>query len=228
MHQFQEMTSKYEHPLDAKLLGIPRLASIPAMLPFIGGNYESPLHKKLLLIGESYYFPYESTIHRDPAVWYQTKLSDLNESEVSYLNCRALLSSLGHPMYQEISRCIAELPLEGDSDPISQIAYMNAFFRPAPEHGESILHHAEEVDYQFSHSISEEVINILSPDLVVYLSKYAWNSSGFHVAKNVTGPVFEKTAHPTSPRHWNVATYPDGREKFMRILREQFLEPNTP
>lgn len=42
----------------------------PCLTPWVGSSYQSPNHKKLLIIAESHYLPKGSTIHHDAARWY--------------------------------------------------------------------------------------------------------------------------------------------------------------
>ena len=50
---------------DSLLLSLPFYATHSYTLPFVGDDYDSPKHKKLLLIGESHYMPAGSTVHHD-------------------------------------------------------------------------------------------------------------------------------------------------------------------
>lgn len=67
------------------------------MMPYIGADYISALHSKLLILGESFYLPKESTIHLDPVAWYSSNQGLLAitenecEDEVKWINCRELL-----------------------------------------------------------------------------------------------------------------------------------------
>ncbi len=50
---------------DDLLSSIPFYQSHGCMTPFVGENYESSKHKKLLLIGESHYMPEGSIVHQN-------------------------------------------------------------------------------------------------------------------------------------------------------------------
>ncbi len=200
------------------------------MLPYVGGNYLSPSHGKLLLIGESFYFPEESTIHLDAEHWYSLTKDSLNREELQHIDCRGLLecpwSESGQEMYREINRCLCEQGLTYEERPISHVAFTNAFFRPASASGGSIRDCGEAIDHAKSREITAAMIRALRPDLVVYVSKYAWDSNGCFLAKDMPEFAFEFTSHPADPRHWNVASYAHGRSKFMSVL-EKFFAADT-
>lgn len=211
---------------DAELLKIPHFAAIPAMLPYVGRDYVSKSHGKLLLIGESYYFPEESDIHLNAEKWYGITQDDLNGDEVIYIHCRGLLECPwnypGHAMYRELNRCLAVHGLPYEDRAISHVAFANAFYRPAAEAGESIKNCGVPLDHAKSREITEAMIRVLQPDLVIFVSKYSWDSNGRFVAENLPETVFDFTSHPVDPRHWNVSTYAHGRGKFMKILDGHF------
>lgn len=224
------MANPSTNTFDAELLQIGHFQSIPTMLPYVGGDYLSASHGKLLLIGESFYFPEESTIHLDAEHWYSLTEDSLNGDELQYIDCRGLLEcpwdAAGHAMYREINRCLDEHRLSFEERAISHIAFANAFFRPASKSGESISHCSTALDHGKSREITKAMIRVLKPDLVIYVSKFAWDSNGRFLAEAMPDVSFEFTSHPADPRHWNVASYAHGRSKFMSIL-EKFFAAGT-
>jgi len=127
---------------DGVLMEIPHFKSFPAMLPFVGQDYLSSSHPKLLICAESFYFPEDSVLHKDSAKWYSINQHDLDEEEeVGYIHCRNLLECAwvhpGHAIYRELNRCLEEIELPDSDRAISHIAFMNTFFRPAAHEGES-------------------------------------------------------------------------------------------
>lgn len=216
---------------DNQLSAISRLAMIPAMMPYIGADYESSLHKKLLIIGESYYFPDESTIHKNAEAWYRISQTELNEEEVCYIHCRSLIecdwSSAGHKMYRELNSCLNDLRLPMIERSISHIAFMNTFFRPASIPGESFKHYCQALDIEESLRVLPKIIEILSPDLVIFTSKYSWDSIGcsLQISSSIKRDF---VSHPADPFHWNVDSYSHGKAKFIKILNQEFLNnPNV-
>ena len=211
---------------DTALKGISHYQSFPAMLPFVGKDYISPKHSKLLILGESFYFPKDSTWHRDPSRWYSANQKSLNEGEVTYFNCRGLLEGpwhprTGHAMYLEIKRCLDKFVLPSPDRSISHIAYTNTFMRPANVPGQSFEHYCKEQDITASVDVLTKVITALSPDLVIFASVYAWGAVGRRLAKHFPETKFDFVCHPTTGGlHWNRKTCPNGREKFVSLLNK--------
>lgn len=192
------------------------------MLPFVGQNYVSANHSKLLILGESFYFPEESTLHKEPSRWYSANQSSLTEEEVEYVNCRGLLEcawrSDGHKMYREINNCLAKFELPTRDRPISHISYTNTFLRPAI-YGDSFKDCRVQQDIVVSVDTLTRIIASLTPDIVIFASKYAWDEIGLRIEKQISGTMFRFVSHPADPRHWNVESYPHGREKFISLLK---------
>jgi len=193
------------------------------MLPFVGGDYASAGHSKLLILGESFYFPEESTVHKDSGGWYSANQGSLTEDEIVYINCRELVecdwSSPGHRMYRELNSCLAELDLPSLDRPISHICYTNAFLRPASETGESFAGCCVDQDVAVSLDVLTKVVAALAPDSVIFASKYAWDVVGWRLAEQVSATRFDFVSHPADPHHWNVKSYEHGREKFIALLK---------
>ena len=211
---------------DPQLSQLPRLDMVPAMFPFIGSDYVNPSHQKLLIIGESYYFPNDSTVHLDAEEWYQTTETKLNEKEIGYIHCRDLVGcdwrAAGHKMYREINSCLSSLELHYTDRAISHVSYMNCFFRPSSIPGESFRHCCQPSDIEVALDLIPQIIDILNPDIIVFASKYAWDTVGHRIKLN-DSISSHFISHPTDPFHWNVASYPHGRKKFIQILQQEFM-----
>ena len=150
---------------DEQLLQIDHLRAYPAMLPFVGPDYAGSDHRKLLVVGESNYFPEKSTAHSDAPQWYAGDQASLTQDEVDWINCRVLLecswSSPGHKMYREINQCLRSLPLQYTDRPVATIAYMNAFQRPART-GQSFQACYQPLDREKSLDVMRGVIRCLA------------------------------------------------------------------
>jgi hypothetical protein len=210
---------------DAAFDAISNYQAFPAMRPFVGKDYVSTTHARLLILGESFYFPEDSLVHKEAGNWYAMKQGSLTEEEVTYINCRQLLEcdwgSPGHKMYREINRCLAELDLPSQDDrPVSHISYTNTFSRPARDSGGSFKDCCVDQDVVESIRMVTKVIEALSPNLVIFVSKYAWDVIGANIAKQISEPKFDFVSHPTDPFHWNVESYQHGRRKFVTLLKE--------
>lgn len=216
----------FDHSLNA----IPHYKAFPVMLPFVGVDYVSPQHSKLLILGESFYFPEESTCHKDANRWYATNQATLNDEELLYINCRGLLEcewgSPGHKMYREINRCLGEFDLRSQDRPVSHICYTNTFLRPAHDSGGSFKHCCVEKDILESITVLTKVIAALAPDIVIFASKFSWDSVGWRVAQEVPNPAFHFVSHPTDSFHWNVESYEHGKPKFVSLLKKWVVGPD--
>ena len=208
---------------DLSLMEIAQYQSFPAMLPFVGQGYVSENRPKLLIIGESFYLPDYSTLQKNACEWYSANQDLLTKDEVEWIDCRGLLEcdwkSGGQRMYAEISRCLGEIDLPSIDRPVSNICYANTFMRPATD-GESFKHCCEERDVVVSIATLTRVIAALTPDLVIFASKYAWDVVGWSLAKQIPGITFDFVCHPIDPRHWNVTSYEHGRKKFITLLNK--------
>ena len=208
---------------DSVLLSNSHYRAYPAMLPYVGADYDSPFHPRLLILGESFYFPEESTIHKVPDEWYASNQSHLTDDEVSYIHCRGLVEcnwdAAGHKMYREINASLRELNYPTPDRPISHACFTNTFLRPASISGQSFMHCCTNRDIYLSLEVLSSVLSTLSPHQVIFASKYGWDSVGVSLAKQFPNMIFDFVSHPADPFHWNVQAYPHGRNKFMSLLK---------
>ena len=201
----------------SSLLSLPFYASHPYMLPFVGDDYDSPKHKKLLLIGESHYMPSGSTVHHDVNTWYNgtPKLSD---DERDWCNTRGTREGKSGRFGKEIDRCL-NLVLPSGGNGWHQVAFLNYFLRPADDR-ESIAdlwnsHGGKNEDCEQAIRNFIKVLEILKPDLFVFLSSTVCKQAeGFDYPKYFGGNLWDWTKshgivdyiytnHPSSP-HWNM------------------------
>lgn len=194
------------------------------MMPYVGTEFESPAHRKMLIIGESFYFPHDATVHLDPGAWYGKKQCDLDEEEREWIDCRKLLECLwqadGHEMYRELNRRIGELGLPCTDRAVSNIAFMNAFLRPASVPGRSFEYCCSVNDIEISNRVLPAVLGCLRPDIIVFASIYSWRTLGARLAESHRNMAFDYVCHPTTGgRYWTKPGYEHGRPKFMNILR---------
>jgi len=221
------MSNSPNTKFDPSLDQIDHLNRFPKMKPFVGENYEASSHKRLLIIGESGYFPDDSTIHKVPEEWYRQEQESLTEEESVYLDWRALLTGEwnqnGHEMYREINRCMKEVIDTSEDRAVSHIAYTNAFYRPASEPGESIKHCCTAIDFEKSIEISSSVIRCLKPQLVVFVSKFTWDSVGWRIAQANPSIKMDFTAHASDRRWFYRKGYPHAKPKLISLLNEHYI-----
>ena len=212
---------------DDALSAIRQFAAFPAMRPYIGPQYSAAIHKRMLVVGESFYFPDDSTIHRAPSTWYRGSQSILTDEEIAYIHCRHLVQcdwkSPGHKMYRELNACLGNIGLPQSDKPISHICFMNTFCRPAAIPGSSFKHCCCSRDIEEAKDVLNQVMPVIKPEVVVFASKFSWESVGQFAAPIWPTCKFAFVSHPTDPFHWNVVSYRHGRTKFMDILRAEFL-----
>lgn len=221
------MPSPSSTAFDLFLKEIPHYQSFPAMLPFVGEGYNSAIHSKLMIVGESFYFPQKSTCHIDSSKWYSINQNSLKEEELPYIHCRGFLEcnwkDNGHQVYRELNRCLVELGVTSQDRPVSHICFTNTFQRPATVPRESFRKCCANQDIVKSIDTLTGVIAILAPDLIIFASKFAWDTVGCCIEKQVSGSTFAFVSHPADPYHWNVKSYQHGRSKFISLLIENWL-----
>jgi len=214
---------------DTSLREISHYQAFPALLPFVGQDYISPNHSKLLILGESFCFPEESTLHKDPNKWYSTNQGSLTEEEVQWINCRNLLECAwgdpGHKMYHVLNRCLQELGLPSQDRPVSNVCYTNTFMRPA-DSGKSFEKLCGEQDVVVSMDVLTKVITALAPDMVIFASIYSWKTVGLNVVNQFPETSFDFVCHPTTGGYgWNKKSYHHGKEKFISLLKKWTTKP---
>lgn len=203
----------------------------PAMRPFIGKHYGLNGSIKLLLIAESNYLPEESTIHQKANFWYNSEQKDLNKEEIKWINCRELCQCDwkpdGHMIYRELNKVLSEYFNTNlrDEKAISNVAFMNGFQRPSPKSGDSIKPYLTDIDKTISAAVISQVISVINPDLVIFVSKLAWDSLRWRLKIEDKNIVLDYTCHPaTGGLYWNRKDYKHGKEKLRSILTKMFKE----
>jgi len=199
----------------------------PCMKPWIGNKYHSPMHKRLLVLGESHYLPKGSTVHLIAEDWYEKQQKDLSKEEVKWLSTSGIIENnkdknfpkKAHGIYKnaciEINSCSFNYKLS--SQAIEHFAYYNFFQRPAEVTGDSIK--VKGIDKEVSILVLESVIKKLEPELIIFTSSLA-GKFGKEVASK-KGIPFVITPHPTCA-WWNrTAKKYNGRG---RDLISTFLE----
>src|SRR5262249_2491029 len=73
-------------------------------------------------------------------------------------------------------------------------------------------------DIALGRDVLIRLIEVLTPDLLIIASRYAWDAIGATVANRVSGTTFDFVSHPTDSFHWNVRSYNHGRAKFLSLL----------
>lgn len=210
--QFDEVLDKIEH-----------FRRFPVMKPFVGKNYASREEKRIMLIGESHYLPEGSVASIDAEKWYKPNQLDLKQAEFDWINTRRILSSEwsadGHMIFRELEKRMSAFYDTSLSRAMTNVVFMNGFQRPAPEKGTSIRRFSREIDYEVSARTIEAVIDIVKPNLILFVSKFSWDKLGRRLSINAKDRKLEFTCHPgTGGRYWHKVSYSHGIEKFKRLV----------
>lgn len=227
---------------DSQFQSVPFYKSHPYMMPFVGDDYESSKHKKLLLVGESFYLPEGATVHHDADSWYGTP--SLTEDERNWCNTRGTREGKSGRFGKEIDRCL-NLVLPSGGNGWHQVAFLNYFLRPADDR-QSISnlwksYGGKDVDCEQAIRNFIKVLDILKPDLFVFLSStvckqaeeldypkyFGGNLWDWTKSHGIVDYIY--TNHPSSA-HWNQikskydkAQSMTSRDFFCAWLKEKWL-----
>lgn len=214
-----------------ELAELPFYKQYNQMIPHVGEKFYSGEFKKLLIVAESHYLPENSNIHLNEVKWYNSSKSDLTEKEIDWTFTSNIFMNANHKIYHNIRKVLTEAGLDKDAKH-EYVGYMNYFLRPAKER-KSISDSVSKLDREMSFDNFKNVIDIVKPDLIIFVSKYSvlafeeykingnpvWNYT------DSLGIKYTYTNHPTTS-WWNRATrknYFNGRtsrEHFVHFLNE--------
>jgi len=232
---------------DTKLKEIRFYTKFEKMLPWIGSNYVSDKHKKLLIVGESHYYPanvrYVGDVSRySPEEWYSNKPVIFEGDEEQWIFTRNIIEwgsetnwkAKGFLMNKNIELALSEAGLSaenkiGDRSFIfDEIAFMNYFIRPAFQ-GDSFKHIKTKLDSEKAFENFIKVINIIKPEIIIFVSKYALVDAECYSLWLHTEPIGCKYTYTThsSCSWWNrvssdkILAGRTGRQHFVHFLKEQ-------
>jgi len=200
----------------------------PDLVPAIGEKYVSDSHKKLLLIGESSYFPdnldESKSVFKDAEKWYKGKNVPLIPEEKK--NYVSNWIGEGYRTFDNFFKSMKNLMNEAniayDKYLLQETGFYNYFLRPAIgiKGKMSFRHYCKPLDMQVSYVALCEIINAIEPDIVIFVSKYAWESFG----KTELGKTkIEFVRHPAHPASWYNKDG-NGLPKFEKLLKEYWLK----
>ena len=198
------------------------LIRFPCMQPWIGCHYESPLHKRLLVVGESHYLPRGSFVNLKPITWYTRRECDLTPCERQYIDTKENVrygfsgerTGKTHAIYRHVGSVLRsafdELNLPHDDFLFNHIAYYNYFLRPA-KYQKSIRESfsLEYKDRTVAESVMQWVACSRRPELIVVASKFA-------------GPHARKVLASLSAT-WCI-TFNPARSRWVRPFKTDFAE----
>lgn len=206
------MTTNIETELDK----IDHYQNFPIMKPFIGENYFNA-KKKILVIAESHFFDKKSNINTGATQWYSSSLKDLHESKFDNINTRKIVENSTHPVFKQLENVLSRSMDKYKNRALNNIAYMNAFQRPANNTGQSIKELASSKDFEIGKETVTKVIEILRPDFVIFISKYAWEKIGKQLHK-FENTKYDFVNHPAS-WYWHNSKHPNSKYKLIELLK---------
>lgn len=205
------------------------LGRFPCMRPWTGNWYRDRHYKQLLVMGESFYLPGDSTIHHEPRTWYGSRQGELTGQECAWIHTDGCITgewNRAHRIYQSIQDEIAGILKENDVPlderfPLNHVAYYNFFQRPSPREGDSMRDDLVQQDSEVAENVLRWFIECYKPELVVTASRFAGDHArGIVMECNLP---FESAHHPSS-QWWNrqAKSYGNrtGRELFRNFLIE--------
>lgn len=188
----------------------------PELLPFVGEMYD---RERILLVGESHYISKDGSKNKDKLeglreLWYTEEW--LNETD------NPLLNSFGYYITRRIvlnfmNGCkqktkffsnilMAYLGKENydrtDRTKLGDFAFMNYMQIPSFKYGSTIFNQATEYDYNIAKETLENVIEVLQPKKVIFLSKGAYdkfknnNETDKNLIKDGGYPKIDWVYHP--------------------------------
>lgn len=220
--------------VESELSAMQQFKLHPEMLPYVGPQYDEC---RILFIGESHYIgsAYASDqkfcddVHKH---WYEWETGRFNwldpENDPGWFNTRGVIEAFlthnrnrAHSMFGNPAKVFCEIVKNDsglditDCDAFSCAAFCNYFQRPEIITGATF--EPTEEDATKSAEIISQIINILDPGIVVFLSKKAYNAFSGRV--DIEGKTnIQCVNHPTSAS-WNKT---DGKEKFFKIMKKYF------
>ena len=217
---------------DHKLNEIEHYKRFPVMKPYIGKNYGRTNNSKIMLIAESHYFPPTSTINKDTDKWYDSTQKDLEKEEIRWINTREIVGGewkpAGHMIHRELNLRMSEFMDTSKFRAMTNIVFMNRFQRPADETGDSIKHFCKPIDCQIGAQTIQAVIDIVEPNLIIFVSKFSWDVLRWKLPKKDNGMKIEYVCHPgTGGRYWHNKKYQHGLKKFKKLIGTELEKKRT-
>jgi hypothetical protein len=204
----------------------------PDLVPFVGDEYGCSKYKKILLIWESYYDKDgKEDIIKCPNSWYfEAKVDKIKEilgnktnDYKRWLNFARKMHEKGEDRKSLTFKNIEKIlnTFSGDENSFRYCAGYNYYLRPA-SNSSSII--ADKLDEEIAAKTLEKIIDILKPDVVVFLSKKANTSFKTYKTKFPT-IKFKSFVHPASA-WWNKKSGKDpkksGKERFEKFITEKW------
>lgn len=205
--------------IDLQLDEIEHYQRFPIMKPFVGENYFNA-KKKILVIAESHYLEGASSINTGPTLWYNSTQQGLYPGELNCVNTRQVVNTSKHMIFRELEAILVKSIDKFNGRAINSIAFMNGFQRPCQVPGQTIKAIASKKDFDVAINTITKVVEILEPEVVIFISKYTWEKVGKYLQKK-EGIKYEFVCHPASGgKYWNNSSYPHSKNKMIELLEK--------
>ncbi len=206
----------------------------PELRLAVGNSYyrEDGKHKKLMIVGESNYFPESlesESVFQDAEKWYKwNDVGLIPESMLKPLNYVSNWkegSRTFDKVYKIIGEVLAKHNIECKEELGHEITFYNYFLRPAfnPGKGSYKKIKPQKNDYEVAGVALKEIISKLEPEVIVFVSTKAYDAF-VKFLKNITPKLcrIHKVSHPSSV-WWNRNGGIYGREKFRDVLEKYYI-----
>lgn len=125
----------------------------------------------------------------------------------------------GHMIFRELEIHLGKVIDKSNARAMDSCAYMNGFQRPSPKTGDSIKDFCMKIDFVKSAETINEVIKVINPNLVIFVSKFTWDALAWRIIKDHKDLRFDFVCHPgTGGRYWHKKGYPHGVQKFNTLI----------
>lgn len=199
----------------------------PELIPAVGEHYwrEDNSHKKLFLVGESNYFndiDIQNSDFLDAEKWYKEKSAKLipENRKKEVCNWKGGYRTFEN-VYKVMNNVLSVAGIAYDDYLLQEAAFYNYFLRPAYNDGKHKGFIPQSIDREVSGIALSGVIDRLQPDLVIFLSKKAYDGFSQYIGRDARlydKSFIEFVYHPGSPR-WNRDNGAQGRAKFEELLK---------
>jgi len=208
------------------------------LIPKGGDNYWSDNHSKLLLVGESNYFPDELESISNFKVaenWYNGDKSRLIPVEMKKNVDNWVGGDRFNNLFISMKKVLEEEGIADCKDYLlEEAAYYNYFLRPASVkniNGKLDLGFKKDcktIDCEVSYSALCGIVKEKDPNIVIFVSKFAWEKFMKFYEKeenNFENVVIDYVYHFSSPRTWKHRSG-NGQQKFENLLRDHWVKKN--
>ena len=192
--------------LESNLLKIGIFSKYNNLIPYLGKNYSQ---YKILIIGESHFLE-ENVIDQVKDDFYEGNLNNYEhyiKENINILNNKYECTRKKlHPIHKNILSALKKNNLD-----YNNIAYYNFFLKPAKFRTTLNL---TEKDIEVANDVIKKIINILTPRIIIFVSKKAYLN--YHNRESKSFYVQHPTCHWWYKKSTNQKLY--GKEKFVDII----------